>query len=93
MLRVSVIVVVLAMLLPVAVDLVSVSANTAGQACARVVAYAEPDATGSAARFEFFGAGGIGWECYSVGAFGGDHHIASFGLVPGEVNIPSGVNT
>lgn len=81
------------MLLPVLVDLVSVSASTAGQECAQVVAYSVPGATGSVARFELFGAGGIGWECYSVGAFGGDHHVASFGLVPGKINLPSGVNT
>jgi hypothetical protein len=34
------------------------------------------------AGLEIFGPGGIGWECYSVGAFGGDRHVASLGLIP-----------
>ena len=93
LLRISVIVAVLAMVLPVVVNLVSVSSATAASACAQAVAYAVPDATGSSVRFEILGAGGIGWECYSDGGFGGDQHVASLGLVPGMVDIPRGVNT
>ena len=47
---------------------------TANDACAEAVAYASPDAVTSSARFELFGPGGVGWECYSVGEIGGDQH-------------------
>jgi hypothetical protein len=46
------------------------------------VHYLVPDATRASAPFEVFGAGGLGWECYSVGAFGGDRHLVSLGLIP-----------
>ena len=32
--------------------------------------------------FELFGTGGPGWQCYTVGAFGGDKNVASLGLIP-----------
>lgn len=89
--RVIVLVAVGAMLLPLIANLVTVSAGTAAAACKRAVAYAVPDAEGSSARFELFGPGGIGWECYATGAFGGDRHVASLGLIPGMVDLPRGV--
>lgn len=90
--RVVVLVAVGAMLLPILASLISVSAATAANACAQVVSYAAPDADGSSARFEIFGAGVIGWECYAVGGFGGTRHVVSLGLVPGIVDVPRGVN-
>ncbi len=91
--RVVVLVAVGAMLLPIFASLISVSSATAANACARAVAYAVPDADGSSARFELFGAGFIGWECYAVGGFGGTHHVISLGLIPGKVDLPRGVNS
>lgn len=91
--RTVVIIAIAAMLLPVLANLFTVNIATASDACARAVAYAVPDATASSARFELFGAGGLGWQCYSVGGFGGDQHVASLGLIPGEIEIPRGVNT
>ena len=81
------------MLFPILANLYTITVATASDACARAVAYARPDATGASARFEIFGAGGLGWECYSVGGFGPDEHIASLGLIPGEVQVPSGTRT
>jgi len=46
------------------------------------VRYEASDATGVSARFEVFGPGGAGWECYATGGFGGDRHVASLGLIP-----------
>lgn len=89
--RVMVLIAVGAMLLPVLVNLVSVSAASAQNACAAAVRYETPDATGSTAQFELFGAGGIGWACYATGGFGGTKHVASLGLIPGMVEIPRGV--
>lgn len=81
------------MLLPILANLVTVTVATADDSCARAVAYLAPDATASSARFEVFGAGGIGWECYAVGAFGGDRHVATLGLIPGEVTVSRGNQT
>lgn len=92
-LRVVVLVAVAAMVLPIVANLATVSAATAADSCARVVAYAVPDAASSSARFELFGAGGFGWECYAVGGFKGDRHVVSLGLVPGMVELPRGVQT
>lgn len=92
-LRVVVLVAVAALVLPVLINLYSVSAATAANACRSAVAYEVPDARGATVRFELFGPGFLGWECYAVGAFGGDRHVVSLGLVPGMVDIPHGVRT
>ncbi|WP_213813712.1 hypothetical protein [Glaciihabitans sp. dw_435] len=89
-LRVIVIVGLVGLVLPGIVTTVSVSSSTAQASCAIWVRYSAPDAPGSQARFEIFGAGGVGWECYTVGAFGGDRHVASIGLIPGTPKIPTG---
>lgn len=93
LLRAFVIIAVAAMMLPILASLVTVTAGTAAAACARAVAYSVPDATSSTARFELFGEGGLGWQCYAVGGFGGDRFVGSLGLIPGEVNLPGGTNT
>lgn len=93
MLRAFVLIAVAAMVLPILANLVTVSAATASDACARAVAYAVPDATSSSARFQLFGEGGVGWQCYSVGGFTGTMFVVSLGLIPGEVYIPAGTNT
>jgi hypothetical protein len=87
--RAIVILGVVALVLPGIVTTISVSSATAEASCATWVRYAAPDASGSSARFEIFGAGGIGWECYTVGAFGGDRHVASLGLIPGDAKLPA----
>jgi hypothetical protein len=80
--RVVVIMGVVCLVLPGVLTTVSVAARTADAACTAWVAYEAPDATGESARFEIFGAGGMGWECYATGTFGGDRHVASLGLIP-----------
>jgi len=82
-----------AMLLPLLGNLYTISATTASDACIRVVAYTQPDAIGATVRFEFLGPGFMGWECYSLGAFGGDQHVVSLGLIPGQVRLPVGTRT
>jgi hypothetical protein len=73
---------ILGLVLPGIVTTVGVASRTANTACADWVSFAVPDAEGFDARFELFGPGVIGWECYSVGAFGGDGHVVSLGLIP-----------
>jgi hypothetical protein len=91
LLRVVVLVAVGAMLLPILVNLAAVSSATAANACAAATRYEDPDANGSVVRFEIFGPGVIGWECYATGGFGGERHIISLGLIPGMVELPHGV--
>jgi hypothetical protein len=91
--RVVVVLGLVALVLPGIMTTVSVGSRTAQASCDIWVAYEEPGAAGASARFEIFGAGGVGWECYSVGAFGGDHHVASLGLIPGTPRLPSRTDT
>jgi hypothetical protein len=80
--RIVVIVGIACLVLPGMLTTLSVGASTAHAACTAWVAYEAPDATGASARFELFGAGGPGWQCYTVGAFGGEKNVASLGLIP-----------
>ncbi|HEY0260802.1 MAG TPA: hypothetical protein VGC18_13240 [Lacisediminihabitans sp.] len=80
--RVVVVLGILCLVLPQVVTMVSVATTTANEACAAWVRYEAPDATGSSASFELFGDGGLGWQCYSVGSFGGGKRVASLGLIP-----------
>lgn len=86
--RVVVILGLVALILPGIVTTISVGSRTAQASCAIWVAYEEPGAPASSARFEVFGPGTLGWECYTVDAFGGDRHVASLGLIPGTPKIP-----
>lgn len=90
-LRAVVLIAVGAMMLPILASLFSVNSGAAQFACATAVRIEAPDATGSTAKFEFFGPGGIGWECYAIGGFGGTKHIASLGIIPNLVTNPGGV--
>ena len=80
--RVVVVVGILCLVLPQVITTVTVASSTAQEACLAWVRYEAPQATGASATFELFGANGMGWQCYTVGAFGGDKHVASLGLIP-----------
>jgi hypothetical protein len=79
-----------ALVVPGMITTVTVASTTASRACAQWVAYAVDGPSGSDARFELFGPGGLGWECYSSGAFGHDRHVASLGLIPSQARLPTG---
>ena len=85
--RVLVTVGIVALVLPGIVTIVSVSSATATRACAAWVDMESPDATGYSVRFELWGPGGAGWQCYSVGAFGGDRRVASLGIIPSGARL------
>jgi hypothetical protein len=89
MVRVVVVLGIIGLVLPGLITTVSVGAATAEEACAAWVAYEAPDSKRSNAVFELFGAGGPGWQCYSVGAFGGDRNVASLGLIPVSPKLAS----
>jgi len=80
--RVVVVVGIACLVLPGILTTWSVASSTAQTACAAWVHYEDAGATGEIARFEFMGAGGVGWECYATGDLGADRHVASLGLIP-----------
>lgn len=80
--RIVVIVGLVGLVLPGILTTIGVSRATAERACAVIVPYQDPSSQGSSAHFELFGEGGIGWQCYTVGAYGGDRNVAPLGLFP-----------
>ncbi len=80
--RVVVIAGIACLVLPGALTTINLNLALASRACAAYVAYQEPSATGSEPRFELFGPVGIGWQCYTRGAYGRDRDVAYMGLIP-----------
>ena len=87
--RVVVILGLVALVLPGIITTLMVASNSAQESCRRWVSYEDPTATGSNATFEVLGGHGLGWQCYTQGAFGGDRFVASLGLIPGPPKIPT----
>jgi len=79
--RIVVVLGVLGMVLPGVLTTVSVGTATANATCANLVAYYVGGEGKPVARWQFFGPGVIGWECYSEG-FGGEKHVQSMGPIP-----------
>jgi hypothetical protein len=86
--RVIVILALVALIVPEIVTQIMVVSNAAQASCKLWVRYEDPGA-GHSATFQLFGQGGAGWQCYSVGGFGGGHYIAPLGLIPGTPIFPS----
>jgi hypothetical protein len=89
LMRVVVVIGLLSLVLPSVIVSVSDASASARESCRRWVKYAVPSSPGSNAVFEVIGAHGMGWQCYTRGAFGGDKFVASLGLIPGVPRIPS----
>lgn len=81
LLRLVVIVGVAALVLPGFFTIVNVGTSNAERACAYRSAIIDSTLRPSP-RFELFGPGGIGWECYAFDRSGDEHHIDSMGLIP-----------
>jgi hypothetical protein len=58
--------------------------------CAKWVSYEVPEPSVPAARFELFGPGVLGWECYATKIIGGDRYIGYLGIIPGPPNLADG---
>ncbi|AWB94866.1 hypothetical protein DCE93_03660 [Agromyces badenianii] len=82
-LRITVLVALGALLLPLVLSVYGTAHSAAQRACAVYVAQFDTDATGARVSFELFGRTGAGWQCYSVAASGGETLIAELGLLPG----------
>lgn len=85
--RIMVLICIAALVVPSVLSIWSHFAFIAHRACVAAVMYSEPRATGADARFELFGPGGIGWECYAT-AGGDSRHVVSLGLFPSESSLP-----
>ncbi len=86
--RVIVVLALVALIIPEVVTQVMVVTNAAQESCRLWVRYEDPGA-GHSATFEIFGQGGVGWQCYAVGGFGGGKYIAPLGLIPGTPVFPN----
>jgi hypothetical protein len=87
--RIIVVVGLLGLVVPQIIMTASVAATSAQEACRRWVKFEDPSSPGWAAHFQLLGTGGMGWQCYTKGAFGGDRYVASLGLIPGPPRLPS----
>jgi hypothetical protein len=86
--RVIVVLALVAFIVPEFVTQIMVVTNAAQESCKLWVRYEDPGA-GHSATFQLFGQGGAGWQCYSVGGFGGGRYIAPLGLIPGTPVFPT----
>ncbi|MBF0671688.1 MAG: hypothetical protein IR160_03785 [Salinibacterium sp.] len=82
LLRLVVLLAVLGLVLPGIITTVSLGANNAERACSYRGAIMMPGAARYEARWELFGPGGIGWECYATDRNGDSLHVDSMGLIP-----------
>src|SRR5690606_23176241 len=82
LLRLVVLLAVLGLVLPGVVTTVSLGANNAARACDYRGAIMFPSANSYDARWELFGPGGLGWECYAMDRNGQTLHVDSMGLIP-----------
>jgi hypothetical protein len=80
--RIVVFAAIAALILPGILITVGFAQRTADSACAYWVAVTAVNADRSLARFELFGRGGPGWQCYAVSEGGAERHIAPIGIIP-----------
>lgn len=74
---------ILGLVLPTVLTTMGVASSTADRACEITVGVYVPDAGGSSAKFEMFGQGGPGWQCYAVNYSGAERYLAPLGIMPG----------
>ena len=87
--RVVIVIAVVALILPGVIYTLTVQVETAGAACAIVVASATPDSTPDA-RLQLWGGNGPGWYCYSRAFDGSEVMLRALGMIPGLTYRPSG---
>jgi len=88
-LRGVVILAVVALVLPGIITAMSFADATAQRVCQIWVAYEVNEQNRPETRFEVFGPGFAGWECYAITATG-EQHIKSLGLIPESPQLPDG---
>lgn len=58
--------------------------------CAKWVSFEVREPSVPVARFEVFGPGILGWECYATRTVDGDRYIGNLGIIPGAPDLPDG---
>jgi hypothetical protein len=81
--RITVVLGILALLVPGVLTTLSIASATATNACAAAVARYSPDARRSSAGFELLGGHGVGWHCYSVDTNDRRTYVVPLGIIPG----------
>jgi hypothetical protein len=82
LLRAIVLLAIIGLVLPGVVTTITVGASNAERACDYRGSILYPQSQEFDARFEVFGPGILGWECYLVDPFDGEQHVDSMGLIP-----------
>lgn len=78
------------LVMPLLASQIRVATISAANWCAKWVAYEVPEPSVAAARFELFGPGVLGWECYATQMIGGDRYVGHLGIIPGPPNLSDG---
>jgi hypothetical protein len=71
-----------ALVLPGIITTWTFASQAATASCGVWARYQVPEQHRTEVRFEVFGPGVMGWECYSITATG-EKHLTSLGLLPG----------
>jgi len=93
LMRVTVVLGIVALLVPGVLTTLSLASATAARACAAAVAHYYPFSESSDARFELAGAGGFGWQCYAIDQNERETFLMPLGIIPGPFRAPAGTAT
>ncbi|WP_022886628.1 hypothetical protein [Glaciibacter superstes] len=92
--RIIVAVGLVALVVPGILTTMNVASRTAIASCQVQTAHYYPDAVDFDARFEFAGAGGFGWQCYSIDRNERETFVVPLGIIPSAPQLaPRGVRT
>ncbi len=80
--RVVVVLGLAALVVPGVLTTIRVASDTAAQSCASAVVRYDIYAVDFDARFELSGAGGVGWQCYSIDQNERERFLVPLGLIP-----------
>ena len=75
---------------PIFASQVHVASVSAQGWCAKWVSFEVREPAVPVARFEVFGPGILGWECYATRVVDGERYIGYLGIIPGPPNLPDG---
>jgi hypothetical protein len=89
LMRVTVLLGLVALIVPGVLTTWSIASATAARSCAAAVSRYYPAAAGLDARFELAGAGGFGWQCYAVDLNERQTFVLPLGIIPGPFRPPA----
>jgi len=78
------------LIVPIFASQARIASVSAQNWCAVWVDYEVSEPSVAAARFELFGPGVLGWECYATKVIGGERYIGYLGIIPGPPNLDDG---